>query len=269
MRGSDFPLSVILNREILNVSSKILIEVCCGSVDDAIQAERGGAGRVELNSSLFFGGLTPSLGSIIEGKRRLSIPVMVMIRPRGGGFCYTEAEMAVMLNDAELAVEHGADGIVFGVLTQDGCIDMKRCRQIIELAQDKEAVFHRAFDVTTDPLEALDQLIELGFKRVLTSGQERTVPEGAKLIRKLIAHAAGRIEILPGGGIRPHNVQAIIEQTGTKQVHLSAFEQKVDRSVQYRPHITFGGALRPPEDRYDVVDPSVIQSVSELLGDQV
>ena len=246
--------------------SEILIEVCCGSVDDAIQAERGGARRIELNSSLFFGGLTPSLGSIIEAKRRLSIPVMVMIRPRGGGFCYTEAEMAVMMNDAKLAVEHGADGIVFGVLTQDGCIDMKRCRQILELALDKEAVFHRAFDVTPDPLKALDQLIELGFKRVLTSGQERSVPEGAELIRKLIAHAAGRIEILPGGGIQPHNVRAILEQTGTKQVHLSAFEQKIDRSVHNRPHITFGGALRPPEDRYDVVDPSVIQSVSELLG---
>ena len=248
--------------------SKILIEVCCGSVDDAVRAERGGAGRVELNSSLFFGGLTPSLGSIIEAKRRLGIPVMVMIRPRGGGFCYTETEMAVMLNDTKLAVEHGADGIVFGVLTQDGCIDVKRCRQIVELAKGKEAVFHRAFDVTPDPLEALDQLIELGFKRVLTSGQQRTVPEGAELIRKLIAHAAGRIEILPGGGVRPHNVRAIIEQTGTKQVHLSAFEQKIDRSVHNRPHITFGGALRPPEDRYDVIDPSVIQSVSELLGDQ-
>jgi len=102
------------------MSSEILIEVCCGSTDDAVEAERGGAARVELNSSLFFGGLTPSLGSVIEAKKRLSIPVIVMIRPRGGGFCYTQAEMAAMLHDARLAVEHGAEGLAFGILTPEG-----------------------------------------------------------------------------------------------------------------------------------------------------
>ncbi len=145
------------------MSSEILIEVCCGSTDDAVQAERGGAGRVELNSSLFFGGLTPSLGSVIEAKKRLSIPVMVMIRPRAGGFCYTEAEMAVMEHDARLAVEHGADGLVFGILNKDGTIDVDRCKRILELAGESQPVFHRAFDVTPNPLEALNQLIELGF----------------------------------------------------------------------------------------------------------
>ena len=245
---------------------EILIEVCCGSTDDAIEAERGGAGRVELNSSLFFGGLTPSLGSVIEAKKRLSIPVIVMIRPRGGGFCYTEAEMAVMEHDARLAVEYGADGLVFGILNEDGTIDSKRCRQLVELAGEKEAVFHRAFDVTPEPLAALDRLVELGFTRILTSGQENTVPEGAELISKLIAHAGDRIEILPGGGIRPHNVRQIVEQTGARQVHLSAFEQRFDSSVQNRPQITFGGALRPPEDRYDIIDHNVIRSISDLLS---
>jgi len=248
------------------VSSKIQIEVCCGSVDDAIEAERGGADRIELNSSLFFGGLTPSLGSLIEAKMRVNIPVMVMIRPRGGGFCYTQAEAAVMLHDAKLAIENGADGLVFGILTEDGSIDMDRCRQIIELGRGRQTVFHRAFDVTPDPLKALDQLIDLGFKRVLTSGQERSVPEGIELIRKLIVCAREKIEILPGGGIRPHNVKTIVEQTGANQIHLSAFESRIDRSVQNRPNITFGGALRPPEDRYDIIDRSVIQSVSGLLN---
>ena len=177
------------------MSSGILIEVCCGSTDDAVEAERGGAGRVELNSSLFFGGLTPSLGSVIEAKKRLSIPVMVMIRPRAGGFCYTEAEMAVMEHDAKLAVEHGADGLVFGILNQDGTIDIDRCRKIVELTGEKQAVFHRAFDVTPNPLAALDQLIELGFKRILTSGQQKTVPEGADLIKKLIDHLDFRSSI--------------------------------------------------------------------------
>ena len=248
-----------------NVSSDILIEVCCGSVDDAVEAAGGGAARIELNSSLFFGGLTPSLGTIIETKRRLDIPVMVMIRPRGGGFGYTEAEMAVMLHDTQLAIEHGADGIVFGILTEDGSIDVGRCRKILELIGDCETVFHRAFDVTPDPLEALEQLIDLGFTRVLTSGQERTVTEGVELIKKLIAHARGRIEILPGGGIRPRNVRWVVEQTGTRQVHLAAFKQRTDRSAQNRPYITFGGSLQPPEDRYEVIDRNIIRSVFDVF----
>ncbi|MCP4263723.1 MAG: copper homeostasis protein CutC [Planctomycetes bacterium] len=247
------------------MSLKILIEVCCGSVDDAVEAEKGSADRVELNSSLFLGGLTPSLGSIIEAKKRLKIPVMVMIRPRAGGFCYTQAEMAVMLNDVKLAVEHGADGLVFGILTRDGSIDTECCRQIIELTNGRETVFHRAFDVTPDPLTALEKLIELGFTRVLTSGQQSTVPEGIKLIKKLIVHAGDKIEILPGGGIRLHNVHTIVEQTAAKQVHLSAFGQRLDKSTQHHPHITFGGSLHPPEDRYDLIDSSAIQSISDLL----
>ncbi|MCP4613104.1 MAG: copper homeostasis protein CutC [Planctomycetes bacterium] len=246
--------------------SKILIEVCCGSVDDAVEAAKGRADRIELNSSLFLGGLTPSLGSIIETKRRLNIPVMVMIRPRAGGFCYTQAEMAVMLKDAKLALEHDADGLVFGILTGDGSIDTNRCRQIIELAKGREVVFHRAFDVTPDPFEALDQLIALGFKRILTSGQQRSVPEGAELLKKLITRASDKIEILPGGGIRPHNIRTIIEQTGTNQVHLSAFGQRLDKSTHHRPQITFGGALHPPEDQYNLIDSNTIKSISNLLN---
>jgi len=248
------------------VSSKVLIEVCCGSVDDAVEAERGGADRIELNSSLLLGGLTPSLGSIIEVKKRLNIPVMAMIRPRAGGFCYTQAEMAVMQHDAELAVEHDVDGLVFGILTPDGEVDAERCKRIIELAQGRQTVFHRAFDVTPDPLKALDQLVNLGFSRVLTSGQEKTAPEGIELIRKLIVHAGDRIEILPGSGLRPHNIRAFVEQTKAKQVHFSAFGQRLDSSMQHRPHITFGGALRPPEDRFDLIDHNIIRSVSELLS---
>ena len=248
------------------MSSKVLIEVCCGSVDDTVEAERGGADRVELNSAIFLGGLTPSPGSIIEAKKRLNIPVMVMIRPRAGGFCYTQAEMAVMLHDAKLAVEYGADGVVFGILTPDGSVDVERCKRIIELAGGRQAVFHRAFDVTPDPLKALDQLIDLGFSRVLTSGQERTAPEGVELIGKLIVHAGDRIEILPGSGLRPHNIRAFVQQTKTKQVHFSAFGQRLDSSMQNRPHITFGGEHRPPEDRYDLVDRKIVQSICEILG---
>ena len=223
----------LLDREVINVSSKILIEVCCGSVDDAVEAEKGGADRVELNSAVFLGGLTPSLGSIIEAKKRLNIPVMVMIRPRAGGFCYTQVEMEVMLRDAKLAVEHGTDGLVFGMLTYDGLVDADRCKRIIELAKGRQTVFHRAFDVTPEPLKALDQLVELGFSRVLTSGQQKTAPEGIELIRRLIIHAGDKIEILPGSGLRPHNIRTFVEQTKAEQVHFSTFGQKLDSSIQH------------------------------------
>ncbi len=248
------------------MSSKVLIEVCCGSVDDAVEAERGGADRIELNSAIFLGGLTPSLGSIIEAKKRLNIPVMVMIRPRAGGFCYTQAEMAVMQHDAKLAVEHDVDGLVFGILTPVGSVDVERCKRIIEIARGRQTVFHRAFDVIPDPLKALDQLVDLGFTRVLTSGQEKTAPEGIELIKKLIVYAGDRIEILPGSGLRPHNIRAFVEQTKATQVHFSAFGQRLDSSMQHRLHITFSSALRPAEDRYDLIDRNIIKSVFELLG---
>ncbi len=246
--------------------SKILIEVCCGSVDDAVEAEKGGADRIELNSAIFLGGLTPSLGLIIEAKKRLDIPVMVMIRPRAGGFCYTQAEMAVMQRDARLAVEHGADGIVFGILTSDGLVDTERCKRIIELAQGRQTVFHRAFDVTPDPLKALDQLMDLGHTRVLTSGQQKTAPEGIELISKLIVHAGNRIEILPGSGLRPHNIRAFVERTKATQVHFSAFGQKFDSSMRHQSHIHFSGTVPPPEDQYDIIDRNIVQSVCKLLN---
>jgi copper homeostasis protein len=126
-------------------------------------------------------------------------------------------------------------------------------------------VFHRAFDVTPDPFEALELLIELGVTRILTSGQERTVAEGAELIKKLIVHARDRIEILPGGGIQPFEVRRIVEQTGTRYIHLAAFQQRTDRSGQNRPFITFGGSLQPPENQYEVIDRKIIQSVSDSL----
>jgi len=182
-------------------TQRILVEICCGSLEDALEAERGGADRVELCSALFLGGLTPSLGTIMEAKARLKIPIMVMIRPRGGGFCYTKSEMAVMERDTVLAAEQGAEGMVFGILNADGSIDEERCKRLRKLIGDRQAVFHRAFDVTPDPFRSLDQLVALGFTRVLTSGQEDTVPEGAQLIKRLIGYAGDRIEILPGGGI--------------------------------------------------------------------
>ncbi len=240
---------------------RILVEICCGSLEDALEAAAGGADRVELCSALFLGGLTPSFGTIAEAKARLKIPVVVMIRPRGGGFCYTPTEMAVMERDTVLAGEQGADGIVFGILKADGAIDEERCRRIRKLIGSRQAVFHRAFDVTPDPFRSLDQLVEMGFTRVLTSGQEDTAPEGAALIKRLIDYAGDRIEVLPGGGIKPNTLRQIVEATGCKQVHLTAFKTLADTSVRGRPFVTFGGALYPPEDQYQVTDRRLVEGV--------
>ena len=244
----------------------ILLEICCGSIDDAIQAEKGGADRVELCSALFLGGWTPSIGTIQEAKRRLKIPVMAMVRPRGGGFCYTEAEMATMERDAEAAIDNGADGVVFGILRDDGKIDEKRTERMRQLIGKRQAVFHRAFDVTPDPFEALEQLVDLGITRVLTSGQKDTVPEGAELIAKLVERAGKRIEILPGGGgLRPFNMREIIERTGCRQVHLTAWTTARDSSTHARPEVTFGGALHPPEDQYEVTDAKLVREIGKKL----
>lgn len=164
----------------------ILFEACCGSAEDALAAWKGGADRVELNSDLFHGGLTPTLGALRYVKRQApDLKVMCMVRPREGGFCYTEAEFRVMLEDARLFLEHGADGIVFGFLKEDGTIDADRCQRMLAVIGEHESVFHRAIDVVPDVMAALDTLIGLGVTRVLTSGQKPTVPEGIFTIKKM------------------------------------------------------------------------------------
>ena len=246
--------------------SNVLLEICCGSLDDAIEAEAGGADRVELCSSLFFGGLTPSFGSISEAVRRLKIPVIAMIRQRGGGFCYTEPEFAAMAADAEAAIAQKAAGLVFGILTPDGAIDRARTKRLRDIAGSRDAVFHRAFDVTPDPFRALEELIDLGITRVLTSGQQDTVPEGLDLIKQLVDRAGDRIQVMPGGGIKPHNFQEVIARTGCKQIHVAAFTTRTDDSTRNRPFVTFGGALMPPENRYDLTDRDIVLRLSKLIS---
>lgn len=250
------------------MEKKVLIEVCCGSLDDAIEAQNAGADRIELNSSLFFGGLTPSIGTIIEAKKLLKIPVLVMVRPRGGGFCYTDNELKVMEQDIKSAIACGADGIVFGVLKEDGTIDEERCKRIIDLIGDKEAVFHRAFDVTPDPFKALDQLVNLGVKRILTKGQENTIEEGEGLLKKLIEYANNRIEIIPGG-CRPYNIDRIIKEIGCNQLHVASFVTKRDYSTSARSHVYFGSALRVPEDCYDIANYTYIKDMRDNLNNLV
>jgi copper homeostasis protein len=173
--------------------------------------------------------------------------------------------MATMERDAEAAIDSGADGVVFGVLERDGKIDVMRTKRMRHLIGKRQAVFHRAFDVTPDPFKGLEQLVDLGITRILTSGQRDTVPEGVELIAELVERAGKRIEILPGSGIRPFNVREIVDRTGCRQVHLTAWSTVRDSSTQARPEVTFGGALHPPEDRYEMTDAKLVREIGKRL----
>lgn len=248
---------------------QVILEVCCGSADDVIQAHKAGAHRVELNSNLFHGGLTPTVGTLQVAKAATGMKIIAMVRPREGGFCYTHAEFETCIADAKLLLEHGADGLVFGFLHSDGTLDVERTRTIAALAQEagKETVFHRAIDVVPDWRETLDQLIELGITRVLTSGQEADVSNGTDTVRDMIQYAAGRIQILPGAGITAKNMDRIIAETGTDQIHLAAHKAQRDTSVLNNRAIYYGGCLYPPEDRFNVIDSDYVGGmVARLPG---
>jgi len=238
----------------------VKFELCCGSLDDVVQAYKGGADRVELSSALFLGGLTPSIGTLIEAKKRVPLAIMCMVRAREGGFCYTECEYAAMIADAGALLEYGADGIVFGFLKEDGTIDAERCREILKIIGEKESVFHRAIDVTPDVFAALDTLMELGVTRVLTSGQAPAVPQGAEVIKQMVKHAGNRIEILPGGGITLENAARLRSELGVTALHATAHRTAFDRSAQGNPAIYFGGALYPPEDRYLITEAEAVEA---------
>jgi copper homeostasis protein len=202
--------------------SEILLECCVGSVESAVNAELGGAGRVELCAALELGGVTPSSAAIRLARERLDIPLFVLVRPRGGDFNYSPVELEVMKTDIAAARELGADGIVLGLLREDGNIDEKPMAELIEMAAGASITFHRAFDSIPDPLAALETLRGLGVNRVLTSGGAARAEEGIELLKKLVEAATGQIEILPGGGINHENCRRIIELTGASELHVGS-----------------------------------------------
>lgn len=242
-------------------TNNITLEVCIESLEDAIISEQAGAQRVELNSALALGGLTPSLGTLIAIKQQTTLKTITMIRPRAGGFDYSKHDFEVMKQDIALFNKHGVDGHAFGCLKQDGSIDIKRSKVLINFMQGKEIVFHRAFDVTPDPMLAMEQLIDIGVQRILTSGQQPTALEGAPLLKQLIEKAAGRIEILPASKITAESVNAIIQATGCDQVHGSLRTTTSDRSMQANPAITFSSTKKPDEMIYSLTSSNKIQSL--------
>ena len=242
------------------MKKSITIEVCCASVDDAVRAYQAGADRIELNAALFAGGLTPSLGALIEARKRADIPIICMLRPRAGGFAYSQLEFESMLTDLRLMTNAGADGFAVGCLCPNGVLDEERLARLIEAAGEKEPVFHRAFDAMPgDPIETLKSLKRLGFKRVLTSGRRATALEGIPLLKEMIK--AQVIEVLPAGGIRPQNVAKLVRETACDQVHFSFHKIETDQSMQFSP-ISFAGQI-PKDDQVSVVD---LENLSKFVS---
>lgn len=243
------------------MARQLSLEVVVDSVESALAAQAGGAARVELCANLLEGGTTPSAGMIAEVRRATTIGVMVMIRPRGGDFCYSAAEFAVMQHDLRVAKELGADGVVFGILTADGDIDAARMAALMTLARPLSVTCHRAFDMTRDPRRALDALIGLGVDRVLTSGGENSALEGLELIGELARQAQGRIVVMPGGGITERNIGRIVAATAATEVHVSG-RATVEGPMVYRnARVFIGGALRPPEFTRTVSDAARIRAM--------
>ena len=248
-----------MNRE------QILIEACVDSVESAIAAQLGGAHRVELCDSLLEGGTTPSAGMIEVVRERIAVGLHVLIRPRPGDFCYSDSEFDVMLRDVVLARRLGANGVVLGALDPDGSVSLARMRALIEAARPMSVTFHRAFDVARKVTEALEALIELGVERVLTSGQMRTAAEGIAAIAGLISQAAGRVIILPGGGINEENVGQIVSGTGAREIHLSATHLQPGRSQYRNERVSFRKPFTADEYERPVTDPERIKRIASLL----
>ncbi len=209
--------------------NNIKIEICCGSYEDCLTALEFPIDRIELNSALELGGLTPTLATLQKIKSQSSVPICCMIRNRGGDFCYSEQEFELMLKEGQLMLENGADGLVFGCLKENKSINYDQCHKMVELVKYycKQIVFHKAFD-QTDMLKSIEQLISLDIDRILTSGGENypNILQGAGILKKLNADYCHKIEILPGGGVRSDNVCELLKQTNIKQVHMSASVMK-------------------------------------------
>lgn len=223
------------------------IEVVVDGVESALAAQSGGAQRIELCSGLLEGGLTPSSGLIAVTRAAATIGLMVMIRPRSGDFVYSHHELTVMQRDIDTAKELGADGVVFGILTEEGVIDARRTATLTAQARPLSVTFHRAFDMVADAPYALECLIDLGIERVLTSGLESSALEGAETIAALVNQAGGRIIVMPGGGVTVRNIRRILVTTGAREIHLSGCKP-VASTMRYRnPNVHMGAALYPPD----------------------
>ncbi len=220
----------------------INLEVCANSVTSALAAQDGGAFRVELCDNLHEGGTTPSYGQIAMACKLLKIKLYVLIRPRPGDFLYSDIEFEIMKADIQHCIEVGCDGIVIGILHADSTVDKPRCTELVQMAKKKGlgVTFHRAIDMCADMTQALEDIIEIGCERILTSGGKSSAIEGSNTIAHLIEKAVGRIIIMPGAGVNENTVADLIHFTNAEEIHSSA-RSKVQSKMEYQnDHILMG-----------------------------
>lgn len=242
-----------------------IIEICVDSIESALAAEKGGADRIELCTALSEGGLTPGPGLIQACRKNLALDIFVLIRPRRGDFLYSANDFEIMKKDIQAAKDFGARGVVFGILKEDGHIDIERTSLLVELAKPLSVTFHRAFDLTPDPFKALNDLMLPGIERVLTSGQVPTALQGATLIKELVTMAGENLIILPGGGINSKNIKEIISKTGVKECHASA-RKKITSKMKYkREHLPMGTTSSLSEYDLMIADYEEIKAIREAL----
>lgn len=240
------------------------IEIVVYNIESALKAQEGGADRIELCDNQGEGGTTPSFGVIENVRQHVSLDVYVMVRPRGGDFCYSSYEFWSMKRDITQCQKLSVDGVVFGILTPEGRIDKKRCGELIARARPLKVTCHRAFDMTRDPFEALEDCIELGFDRILTAGQQAQALKGAALIGDLVKRANGRISIMAGSGVNENTVVPIVKKSGVQDIHFSATAFR-DSPMSYKnPNIVGMGSEEGSEFKLRTVDPERVKKMREL-----
>ncbi len=240
------------------------IEIVVYNIESALRAQEGGADRIELCDNPAEGGTTPSFGIIEAVRQNFNMDLFVMIRPRGGDFHYSNYEFHSMKRDIDQCQKISVDGVVFGILNVDGTLDKKRCKELIARARPLKVTCHRAFDMTRDPMEALEDCIEAGFDRILTAGHQKTAIEGVDLIAELIKRAAGRIAIMPGSGVNETNAKELVQKTGATEIHFSAVSM-IDSRMQYRnPNIVGMGSTEGSEFSYRTVDAELVRRIRKL-----
>lgn len=239
-----------------------ILEIATSDFAGTRSAVEGGADRIELCANLSEGGTTPSYGHIRQCREAFDLAIYPIIRPRGGDFLYTKEEFDIMMRDTVLCKELGCDGVVIGLLNTDGSIDRARTSALIEAAYPLGVTFHRAFDRCLDPFQALEDLIEIGCERVLTSGQQQLAPNGAKLIAELNKQSDKRIIIMPGSGVRKENIRQLAEETGCEEFHTSLRDKR--QSAMQFVHPSFAGSEESYLNNY--IDPEEVRKLRQALG---
>lgn len=242
----------------------MICEVVVYDIESAFKAQEGGADRIELCDNPADGGTTPSAGTVEAVRQHLTLDVFAMIRPRGGDFCYSSYEFHAMKRDIFHFQKIGVDGFVFGILLPDGTLDKKRCKELIDKARPLKCTCHRAFDMTRDPFQALEDCIEVGFDRILTAGQRPKALEGVDLIRQLVEKAAGRIAIMPGSGVNEKTVTEIVAKTHAKEIHFSATSSRSSAMLYRNESIAAMGEQGTSEFVLRTVDPERVKAMRKL-----